>query len=282
MGWIARLFGREKRANAPADHVEEIGAPEDMLYRKPSEESGVTYGLALAPVLAELQRINERLDIALAMSSSSHSGEGGTANAETMQRVIEYALAHFFGLLKGRGVGVTVPAAMLGQTPDGNTILPFDPRVQYILLVMNPLYPQLYSAQMILPSTFTRVDQLRLLPNDVQTKALHINIKKAPPGFIEAVRALQENNADNLYLGQMEASQDGSPHKLQYFPCTGSNLRNPAPERFPDDLVLFFHTQPRPIVVQQYVPNLDEVFAPLHELENGTPDWLAKDEKLTT
>lgn len=283
MGWLARLFGRKKHEIASSDHINGVSDLGNTLDKQmPDEQGSRLYSydyntlhevirLALVPALSELQQINERLDVTMA---APNAGAPVSANTDTVQRTIEYALAHFLGLLNKRGAGIKVNPAILGRTPDGNTALPFEPNLQHLLLVMNPLFPGLYSTQIILPSTFTKVDQLALLPNGVQTKSLHIDTRKAPAGFVEAIRSLQQNNANNLYLGVMEPGQDGSQHNLRYFPCTGSELRNPAPDRFPGDLMLYFDTQPKPIVVQRSIPNTDEVFASLHELEQGIPDWL--------
>lgn len=283
MGWIARLFGREKRITTSSEDAGDVHDPgitsNEQIVDEVIEQH--SYGalheavrLALTPILTELQNIKERLEVGSLAPSASYAEASSGVTTNDTQRAIEYALAHFLGLLNQRGAGIQVNPAILRQTPDGNTALPFEPNLQYLLLVMNPLFPGLYSTQIILPSTFTKVDQLALLPNGVQTKSLHIDTRKAPPGFVEAIRSLQQNNANNLYLGMMEPGQAGSPHKLRYFPCTGSELRNPAPDKFPDDLMLYFDTQPKSIVVQRSIPNADEIFASLHELEQGTPDWL--------
>lgn len=283
MGWIARLFGRDKQTSVSANQIGGVENLKDISGNPVLDTTVTAYSyetlhetirLALAPALTELQEIGERLNVALA---TPHGGASST-NTEATERTVEYALAHFLGLLNNRGAGIQVNPAILGKTPDGNTVLPFEPNLQYLLLVMNPLFPGLYSAQIILPSTFTRVDQLALLPSGVRAKSLHIDTKKAPPGFVEAIRSLQENNANNLYLGMLVQAQDESRYELRYFPCTGSELRNTAPDRFPNDLMLYFDTQPRPIVLQHHVPNTEDILAALHEIENGAPDWLAKKE----
>ncbi len=290
MGWISRLFGREKQFRASSDLSRGVDSAKDLSGKQQRSEMVGAYDRdelhsvirhALSPVLAELEQISERLNVISSTPDTNARRLADGVNSETMQRAIEYALAHMFRLLQQRGAGITVPAAILGKTPDGNTVLPFEPMFQYLLLVMNPLFPGLYSIQVILPSTFTKVDQLALLPNGVQTKALHINTKKAPPGFVEAIRLLQQNNANNLYLGMIEASQDATQHNLQYYPCTGSDLRNTAPDKYPDDLMLYFNTQPKPIIVQRHIPNVDEIFASLHELEAGTPSWLSRESRGT-
>jgi hypothetical protein len=288
MGLFARLFGRRTKQATPifADQAGEVDSAIDTSDNQSQDENFETRSQdtlhdtlrqALAPILTELQRTNERLNTMSAHSGGNNSRLGDSGTSETMQLAIEYALAHFFGLLKKRGAGIEVNPAILGRTADGNTALPFEPKLQYLLLVMNPLFPGLYSTQIILPSTFTKVDQLRQLPNGVQTKSLHIDTKKAPLGFVEAIESLQKNNADNLYLGMMDAPEGGDRHELRYYKCTGSELRNTAPDRFPDDLMLYFDTQSKPIVVQRRIPNVDEIFAPLHELEEGTPEWLSED-----
>lgn len=184
-----------------------------------------------------------------------------------MERAIEHALAHVYSLVRRREKFMT-PPAMLRPTADGNTALPLDPVRQYLLLVMNPLYPQLYAAQIVLSGTFTRVDVLPHLPNEKNTHALHIMTRKAPPGFVDALQALHRENWRNLYLGKLEPSPDGvAPHTLQYFPCTGSAIRNPDPNKFEDELVVYFYSEPQPFVIEQEVAGAADVFAALRDLE---------------
>lgn len=286
MGWLARLFGREhgmaslettsaaQGGNTPLGFSNGAYTGANVAGDGASGTLQRSVESALVPLATEVQRLGQRLDELNAWlrgngSPMSTARSDDAAGLKNMESAIEYALAHFYSLLRRRGEEFTVPAAMLGQTPDGNTILPFDPREQYLLLIMNPLYPHLYATLMVLPKTYTRVDTLSRLPNNVQTHALHIDTRKAPPGFIDALWALYTNNSANLYLGKMEPSADGvSPHTLKYFPCTGSEPRNPKPQAFPNEIMLYFHAQPQPIIVRQDASNADEVFAALRAIEH--------------
>lgn len=290
MGWLARLFGREHpKAESDAKEIvknDMMALSNDDLPTDYSQDDalGSTSGTmlhatndTLAHLVSALQHTNERLDGLYALlqrNANARSSSDVTASylsgREDMQRAIEYALAHVYNLIRRRGDEIQVPAAMLRQTPDGNTLLPLDPRQQYLLLIMNPLYPHLYATQMLLPSTYTYIDKLNRLPNNVQTLALHINTRKAPPGFIDALWALCSGNASNLFLGKLEPSNDEvSPHTLEYFRYTGSDIRNPKPDTFPDELMLYFHVQPQPFIMRQNLPPAEEIFASLEALEHN-------------
>jgi hypothetical protein len=284
MGWIARLFGREKAAStvvsggsdplagrvvdgdSPALPQPSLGStqiPQDVV------RSAVQH--ALAPVVSELQGIRRELDGLLATRrlepGQASSGDNAIADQASLERAIENALAYFYRLLRGREE-FKVPAAILGQTADGNTVLPLDPIQQHMLIIMNPLYPHLYTTLIVLPATFTRVDALHRLPNGVQTYALHINTRKAPPGLMDALIALHRENSDNLFLGLLTiVDDDTSKYKLQYFRCTGSEIRNPAPDRFPEDMMIYFNGVPEPFILRQSPVGVEDVFSALERLE---------------
>lgn len=286
MGWLARLFGREQPASqiqTPTGH--ETSTHDVTSPLSPLSTSGLFDGLqqplqtvmehAIAPTLAELHDIRQRLDALLGSRPSppvqtttvSPNANSTTMDTESLERAIEYALAHFYRLLRGREE-LKVPAAMLGKTPDGNTHLPLDPKLQHLLVVMHPLYPHLYTTLIVLPGTFTSVHELHELPNGVQTYALHINTRKAPPGFIDALTTLHAQNWENLFLGRLTAAEDGMhSHTLQYFRCTGSDIRNPAPEKYPDQKMMYFNGKPEPFIFRQNLAGTEEIFSALEVLE---------------
>lgn len=286
MGWFARLFGREKPApnvsSLEWNHRVDERPSDDEATAFPSYESAqsnqdlsqlvrAAVEHALAPTMAAVERMRQELnDLALARGSAP--AQAGTVANSVMDRAdlewaIENALAYFYRLLRGREE-FKVPAAMLGKTPDGNTMLPLDPQQQHILVIMNPLYPHLYTTLLVLPATFTRVDALHRLPNGVQTHALHINTRKAPPGFMEALVIMHRENADNLFLGTLTTMDDATAeHKLQYFRCTGSDIRNPAPDKFPEEMMIYFDSSPSHFILRQSPEGVEDVFSALAMLQ---------------
>lgn len=290
MGWFARLFGRERTASrieTPSGYTAIPSDPTSLLSPS-SAVDGIQQPLhtaveqAIAPTMVALQDIRQRLDALLAMRTPSPTQmaglpitNAGTVDRETMEEAIQYALAHFYRLLRGHEE-FKVPAAMLDRLPDGNTLLPLDPKLQHFLVVMHPLYPHIYTTLIVLPGTFTHVDELQRLPNGVQVYSLHINTKKAPPGFMDALIALHRENWENLFLGTLTAAQDGaSPHTLQYFRCTGSEIRNPAPDKFRDHKMIYFNGNPEPFILRQNLTGAEEVFSAWDTLER---EYTARDD----
>jgi hypothetical protein len=86
----------------------------------------------------------------------------------------------------------------------------------------------------------------------------------------------RENWEKNLFLGTLTASQNGvSPHTLQYFRCTGSAIRNPAPDKFRDHTMIYFHGNPEPFILRQAFSGTEEVFSASDALER---DYAARDD----
>lgn len=135
---------------------------------------------------------------------------------------------------------------------------------------MHPLYPHMYTTLIVLPGTFTRVDRLGMLPNGVRVRSLHINERKAAPGFVEALRALHRENSGNLFLGTLTPMPGKrTDYELEYFRCTGSEIRNADAEQFPGEQMMFFNDVPEPLIFRQHMDGVDDVFSALIDLEHA-------------
>jgi hypothetical protein len=291
MSFLARLFGwnRHKPDLAPSEdagsgdestfHI--VGVPANGV----SQADGVDQSAyeaavqrAISPVVSELQILRrmietkERLPQEGASQSPRPQAAPGvyTITQDVMERAIESALAHFYQLLRGREEFKAQPV-YLPPAPDGNTWLPMDPELQHFLLVMHPLYPHMYTTIIVLPGTFTRVDRLRTLPNNgVRVHSLHINERKAAPGFMDAIRALHRANSENLFLGKLTPrTEERNRYLLEYFRCTTSEMRKADPERYPDDQMIFFNDVPEPLIIRQRLDGVDDVFSALRSLTSS-------------
>lgn len=234
---------------------------------------------ALSPVIGELQALRRMLATlgrpaapdasATAAQQGVQTSSGAALDRETIEHAIENALAHFYQLLRGREEFKAQPVFLM-PTPDGNTALPLDPLLQHLLVVMHPLYPHMYTTIIVLPGTFTRVDRLPSLPNGVRVRSLHINERKAAPGFMSALRVLHRENSENLFLGTLTpAPGEREEYRLEYFRCTGSDIRNADAEQFPGEQMMFFNDVPEPLVFRQHLDGVEDVFSALADLENA-------------
>lgn len=296
VSFFARLFGRNRRSPEQATLDDGAGdstsqfSTMDMAGVSVSQEAlvdGVTYGAmdavihrAVDPLVVELQAIRgmlgtiERPAATGASSSTQQPGAqmpgSAAVDREIIERAIENALAHFYQLLRGREE-FKAPPVFLKPTADGNTALPLDPMLQHLLAVMHPLYPHMYTTLIVLPGTFTRVDRLNALPNGVRVHSLHINERKAAPGFMDALRALHRDNSENLFLGKLTPVPGvRSEYQLEYFRCTGSPIRNPDTDQFPGEQMMYFNDVPEPLVIRQHVNGVEDVFSALQQLMQST------------
>lgn len=299
MSLFARLFGWNQRKPHQAHAEDALGsaaAPLDTADAAINTAhqmgaDGVSYASieaalqrALAPVVVEMQSLHHLIGAMDHAGTARQPGvqapeETGRAaiDRETIELAIEHALAHFYQLLRGREEFKAQPV-FLKPTPDGNTALPLDPLLQHLLVVMHPLYPHMYTTLIVLPGTFTRVDRLGTLPNGVRVHSLHINERKAAPGFMDALRALHRENSENLFLGKLTATPGGrSEYQLEYFRCTGSDIRNADAEQFPGEQMMFFNDVPEPLIFRQRMEGVEDVFSALADLTQSAAPVASSD-----
>jgi hypothetical protein len=296
MSFFARLFGRNRRSpeqTTPDDGTVDTTSPfsavgmagtgvpqEVVMDGLPYDTVDAAIHRAVGPLVVELQAMRRMLGTIDRPAATgvpfstqqlgAQTSGSATVDREIIERAIENALAHFYQLLRGREEFKALPV-FLQPTADGNTALPLDPMLQHLLVVMHPLYPHMYTTLIVLPGTFTRVDRLSALPNGVRVHSLHINERKAAPGFMDALRALHRENSENLFLGKLTpAPGERSDYQLEYFRCTGSPIRNPDTEQFPGEQMMFFNDVPEPLVFRQHINGVEDVFSALQQLMQST------------
>ncbi|MGZ6352043.1 MAG: hypothetical protein ACXWQ8_21385, partial [Ktedonobacterales bacterium] len=164
-------------------------------------------------------------------------------SSRVIEDAVHDAFMRLYRMLRDKGELAAPQPIPQPATPEGNVLLPLDPRQQYELLLMNPLQPDIYGARIILHSAYTHVDPLPYLASsNTQRHSLHIDTRKAPPGFAELLLKFQQDNRGCMYLG-LRRHLPPDTFEVTYWPCVetvhAEDLIN-----FPYHVCLYFDSNP--------------------------------------
>jgi hypothetical protein len=191
----------------------------------------------------EIQPLFDTLNGKLSSIESLLRSSGDTSpTSREIEDAVHAAFMRLYHMLRDKGE-LAPPQPIPQPATQGNVLLPLDPHQQYELLLMNPLHPDMYGARIILHSSYTRAYLLPYLANsDIQRYSLHIDTRKAPPGFAEMLRTFQNDSHDCLYLGRRELL-NADTFEVTYWPCV-ETVHAEDLDNFPYDVCLYFDAIP--------------------------------------
>lgn len=240
-------FRRKQTAIAPSpqtynqpSNIEQLQSMEERLLNIQTLLNGLREKDEKKAEQGPFDAISEKLGgIEALMRSFTNTSPG----SKLIEDAIHEAFMRLYRMLRENGELAPPQPLLQAATPEGNVLLPLDPTQQYELLLMNPLQPEIYGARIILHSSYTRAYLLPYLANsDTQRYSLHINTKKAPPGFAEMLQHIQSESRECMYLGRRRSLTSGT-FEVTYWPCV-ETVHAEDLSGFPDDVCLYFDAIP--------------------------------------
>lgn len=208
---------------------------------------------------------------------------------EAVQRIAEQ--------LYGRNILVApAPKTDPYQPAIGNVMIPLDPNFQCELRVTSPLHPDIYTARLLLPRQYAKVndDLPEIWPGGrssegalgsrppVKRIALHIDSRKAPQNLIRAMLSLHKNYHGTLWLVQRDQVEDsdsltqGSPVPMISYEwqCVETMHRPGDSEtiaKWPHDYIFYFNQAPRDHATTYYtVEGMPQAHYDTEPADDGT------------